>query len=111
METGSDVKAYPLQRIGQGAVNDTVGGQPLVVLTYKNGVTGSALMATVSGSRLTFQFEDDRVTDRETGSTWNGAGQAVAGPLLGTALEPVPTRRALWFSIAGAIPGLALYEP
>ena len=69
VEVGSAVKAYPLRLIGQGAVNDTVGGQPAVVFTYKQGVTGSAFMATVAGSKLTFQFLDDRITDRETGST------------------------------------------
>ena len=111
VEVGSAVKAYPLRLIGQGVVNDTVGGQPVAVFVYKKGVTGSAFMATVAGSKLTFQFQDDRITDRETGSTWNGAGQAVAGPLQGTTLEPVPTRRALWFSIAGAFPGLELYLP
>ena len=47
--------------------------------------------------------------DVETGSTWDLGGRAKAGPLEGASLTLVPVRRALWFHVAGANPGIALY--
>ena len=108
-EVDSGVKAYPIRLIGDSAVNDQVGGQPVVI--FSRGSTGSAFLATVSGDQLTFQLKDGLFVDQQTGSTWDDAGRSVAGPLKGASLEPVPSRRAFWFSIAGAVPGLELYLP
>ena len=106
-EVNSAARAYPLRRIGDDAVNDRVGGVPVVI--FSRGVTGSAFLATVSGQQLTFDFKGGAFVDRETGSTWNAVGRAVAGALEGASLESIPSRRAFWFSIVGAIPGLELY--
>ena len=108
VEVNSAVKAYPIRLIGEAAINDRVGSQPVVV--FSNGVTGSAFLATVSGMELTFRIEDGLIIDRQTSSTWNAAGRSVTGSLKDTSLEPVPSRRAFWFSISGAIPGLELYQ-
>ena len=108
-EVDSGVKAYPIRLIGDSAVNDQVGGQPVVI--FSRGSVGSAFLATVSGNHLTFQFKDGLFVDQQTGSTWDDVGRSVAGPLIGASLEPVPSRRAFWFSIAGAVPGLKLYRP
>ena len=108
-ELNSDVTAYPVSIIGTAAVNDRVGDTPVVI--FSNGVNGSVFLATLEGDRLTFDSNQGVFVDRETGSTWNGAGRAVAGPLEGKELAPVPSRRAFWFSIAGALPGLELYLP
>ena len=108
-EIDSAVKAYPLRLIGEAVVNDEVGGQPVAV--FSKGTTGSAFLATVSGMRLTFDVDGGKYADVETDSTWDAFGRAVDGPLRGTSLEPVSSRRAFWFSISGAIPGLELYMP
>ena len=108
-EVNNSVKAFPLNRIGEAAVNDRVGGEPVVVFSRRT--TGSAFLATVSGKRLTFHFKDSLFIDQETGSTWSALGESVAGSLQGTRLTPVPSRRAFWFSIVGAIPDLELYVP
>ena len=113
----SAAKAYPLRLIGEAAVNDRVGGQPVVIFSRE--LTGSAFLATVQGKQLTFEFKpalsqaegNGLFVDRETASTWNAVGEAVAGPLKGTGLKSTLSRRAFWFSIAGAIPGLELYLP
>ena len=76
-----------------------------------HGITGAAYAATLGEQRPTFQLEDGAFKDRETGSAWSATGLAVGGPLAGSRLEAVGTRRALWFSVAGAIPGLELYAP
>ena len=109
VEIGPEVKAYPLCLIGDAAVNDQVGGKPVVV--FSNGSTGSAFLATISGKQLTFQLLDGDFVDSETGSTWTILGRSVAGPLNGSALDSVPSRRAFWFSMASAFPALDLYVP
>lgn len=109
VEVGSHAKAYPLQRIGDGAVNDAVGSVPVVL--FSRGGTGSIFRASVSGRRLFFDLPGGAFVDRQTRSTWNQAGRAVAGPLKGSSLQPLPSRRAFWFSIAIASPGIDLYMP
>ncbi|MFQ5913392.1 MAG: DUF3179 domain-containing protein [Nitrospinota bacterium] len=108
-EVNSAKKAYPVRLIGERAVNDRVGGQPVVIFSL--GFTGAAYLATVSDRTLTFQFRQGRFGDQETGSAWNYAGRAVAGKLRGTRLIPVPSRRAFWFSVARMLPALELYHP
>ncbi|MFQ5882040.1 MAG: DUF3179 domain-containing protein [Candidatus Methylomirabilales bacterium] len=109
VEVNSAVKVYPLALMGDGAINDQVGGRPVVV--FSRGYTGSAFLSEVSGRQLSFQMRDGLVLDRETGSTWDMGGRAVAGPLKGKSLKPLPSRRAFWFSIAGAVSNLELYLP
>ena len=111
LEIDESVRAYPIGLIGGGVVNDEVGGEPVVIFVQRDGLTGTGFLSTVSGRRLTFAAEGEAVTDLETGSTWDSAGTAVAGPLAGTVLERVPNRRAFWFSLAGALRGVELYEP
>ena len=108
-EVDSAVKAYPVRLIGDAAVNDQVGGRPVVV--FPAVPPAPLFFANVSGKRLTFQFQDGLYIDQDTGSSWNASGRATAGPLKGTSLKSVPSRRAFWFSIAGAIPGIELYIP
>ena len=81
------------------------------MVVFSSGVTGSAFLATVAGMELSFGIKDGLFIDEETGSTWNMAGRSVAGVLQGKNLEPIPSRRAFWFSIAGAVPDLELYLP
>ena len=84
-----------------------MGGQTVVV--FSNGAAGSAYLSTVSDEQLTFELVEGRFIDHRTSSSptrrmgqtessWNLAGKAVAGPLEGDNLEPVPSRRAFWFS-------------
>lgn len=49
--------------------------------------------------------------DRETGSNWDLAGRAVAGPLQGEQLPPVPTKTSFWFAIVAAEPGITVFGP
>ena len=111
LEIGESVKAYPLGLLGGGVVNDEVGGSAVVIFVQGRGLTGTGFLSTVSGQRLTFAAEDGVVTDLETGSTWNEAGRAVSGPLEGSELGTVPTRRAFWFPLAGALADVELYRP
>jgi hypothetical protein len=52
----------------------------------------------VDGRRLTFRPAGGAVSDVETSSTWNALGEAVAGPLTGSRLTPVPHVSTFWFA-------------
>jgi hypothetical protein len=64
----------------------------------------------VEGQVLTFQADGETFVDDETSSTWNILGEATAGPLAGTTLEPVTFVRTFWFSWAAFRPGTDLIE-
>ncbi len=110
VEVGEAVRAYPPGLIGDVAVNDELGGRPIVVFSRQSGFA-SAYEAAVDGRSLTFRITDEGVVDDETESRWDSSGRAVSGELEGTQLEPLPTRRGFWFSLAGASPGLEVYLP
>ena len=104
-------KAYNLVGLGDGVVNDRLADEPVVVFSRSNGPYGAAFSPLVDGRPLTFHLRDGSIRDNETGSRWDMAGRAVAGPLAGQALSPLPSRRAFWFSIALAMPDIPLYQP
>ncbi|MFQ5425790.1 MAG: DUF3179 domain-containing protein [Gaiellales bacterium] len=105
VEVDGVAKAYAPALIGDGVVGDEVGGAPIVVVSREAGFA-SAFRATLDGEALAFTLEDGVLRDAQTGSEWDDAGRAVAGPLAGARLEPLPVRRALWFSISLADPGI-----
>lgn len=98
-------KAYPYRVLAeQRVVYDTVGTQTVVVL-YNAG-TASALdesriaasrdigatgvfLPQLDGRAVTLAAQGDAFLDRETQSTWNILGKAIAGPLAGHQLPPV----------------------
>ncbi|MDX1578533.1 MAG: DUF3179 domain-containing protein [Gemmatimonadota bacterium] len=68
-------------------------------------VGGSAVFdRRAAGRTLSFAWEDGAFRDRETGSTWDFAGRAVAGPLEGDRLEPIPHGNHFWFAWAAFRP-------
>ena len=111
VEVGSAAKAYPVHLIGDAAINDVIGGEPVVILSGAGTFTAAAYLSSVDGRILRFRIEGRVYIDDQTGSTWNKSGVAIDGPLEGRRLEPAPSRSSFWFSIAGAIPGLDLYLP
>ena len=98
-------KLYPLSDLRTDPVlNDRIGGMPVVVLAVSEKrsaldarriaesrtVPAAAAYDRRLGERqLTFEWSDGRVVDRETGSTWDPLGRAVAGPLAGERLRQV----------------------
>jgi hypothetical protein len=66
----------------------------------------------IGGRTLTFEPAGDAgFRDRETGSRWNILGQAVAGPLAGSALEPVAHGDYFWFAWAAFRPDTRVWRP
>jgi hypothetical protein len=66
----------------------------------------------VDGRPLTFERaggEDGVIRDRETGSTWSITGEALAGPLAGSRLEPVVHGNHFWFAWAAFTPETTIW--
>ncbi|MDP8923350.1 MAG: DUF3179 domain-containing protein [Chloroflexota bacterium] len=124
---GGEAAAYPFSQLeSRGAVHDTVGGMPIVVLFRKG--TASALDAssiaasrdigaagvfepTLDGRPLTFRSEAGRLVDVETGSEWNTLGQATSGPLAGRRLPPIVHANHFWFAMAAFYPDVRIWQP
>ncbi|MBV1892538.1 MAG: DUF3179 domain-containing protein [Ilumatobacteraceae bacterium] len=64
----------------------------------------------VDGQSLTFVAAEDEFVDDQTGSTWNLLGQAVDGPLEGSALEAVEHVDTFWFAWSAFQPDTAIIE-
>ena len=75
-------------------VNDTLGGEPIVVVYERATRSGIAYSRDVNGQALEFYHAAGRSLERrhrETGSLWNSEGHAVDGELAGAALSFVPS--------------------
>jgi hypothetical protein len=107
------------------ALNIEVGGTPLVIFWTpgqssaldddslsdgKDVGTVGVFEATVEGRQLTFAGTADAFVDEETGTTWNLGGEAVAGPLAGSALERIRHLDTFWFAWATYSAGTELIE-
>jgi Protein of unknown function (DUF3179) len=103
-------RALAVQRVH----NDTVGGQPVVVV-YRPNVTGvgnssdlrhtpqvgTAAVYDVRAAGRTLHFRPagrHAMRDQETGSTWDLTGRAIAGPLASTRLRPLQFLNTYWFA-------------
>jgi hypothetical protein len=109
---------------GVAAANLELGGAPMLVL-WRSGVTSAldrrriaasrdvgaaaAFSRRVGGRALTFHARGGRVTDQQTGSTWDQFGRAVAGPLTGTQLAPATAMDSFWFDWAAFHPDTAIW--
>ena len=123
---GGGAAAYPFPVISElGAVNDSVGGVPVVVLWGGDTAdaldtravsegrpvgTGVAYLRTVDGRELTFTKERGVFRDEETSSTWTLLGEAVSGPLAGTRLRFAVHRNEFWFVWGAFFPEGRVYE-
>jgi hypothetical protein len=118
--------AFPFSMLEQDPVVHYQAGNVEIVVFYRKG-TASALdsgliaqgrdvgstgvfIPKVNGQPLTFEMRDGQFQDRETGSTWNPLGEAVAGPLKGETLEPVVHGNHFWFSWAVFKPDTIVYR-
>ena len=109
VEVEGQTRAYPLQFIGyHHQVRDTIAGRPILVSYCTVCRTGRVFRPEVGGRVETFRLVgmdhfNAMFEDRTTGSWWRQAnGEAVIGPLKGTALTEFPSHQvtlALWLSL------------
>ncbi|MAG37753.1 MAG: hypothetical protein CL878_16070, partial [Dehalococcoidia bacterium] len=109
-------RAYAVDRATKRVFNDTLGGEPVVVLFEPEARTGGIFSAKLGGGALRFEDGKDSaanpvIRDTQTGSVWDAAGRAVSGQHAGRALTPLPTRSTLWFAWFAAYPDTDLKVP
>ena len=117
LELGDEALAYPFSSLAEvRVVNDVVAGRGIAVFWApgtKSAVDESSIAdgrdvgasgvfdSRINGQVLSFQpAADGLFLDRETGTTWNILGRAVAGPLAGERLTPVQHGNHFWFAWA-----------
>ncbi len=112
VQVRDDAKAYPIQiLIWHEIVNDTVGGEPLIVTFCPLCNTAVAFKRTVSGEVFDFgttgrlRYSNLIMYDRQTETWWQQAtGETIAGELTGTQLEFYPATIISWQDFKTAHP-------
>jgi hypothetical protein len=119
--------AVPFGKLSEvRTANATTGGVPLAVF-WQPGAASALDRAEISqgrdvgqtavfdrrvdGRTLTFRGTAAGFQDRETGSRWDMAGRAVAGPLRGQRLRAVPHGNHFWFAWIVFRPDTELWTP
>jgi hypothetical protein len=128
---GAETIAFPyseLERLsedGVAAVNRTIAGEPIAVF-WKAGTVSAldaaripmsadvgaaaAYVPRLDGRRLTFVVRNGEIVGDQTSSTWNIAGEAIAGPLEGRRLEVAIALDGFWFTWAAFHPETEIFQ-
>jgi hypothetical protein len=127
VEQNGETAAYPFSRlIHSPAINDVVGGTPVVIL-HQAGTVSALDGATIAASRdvgaatafdrqiddrvLVFSRVDGQFIDDQTSSTWDILGRAIAGPFVGHRLRPLVSANHFWFAWAVFRPETRIWAP
>lgn len=107
-------KAYPLDVLrAQNPVADWVGDTPVLISLAADGRSIRAFDRRVDEMVLEMYAKPDMdppvFVDGQTGSEWNFAGLATAGPLQGRELEPVRPLKDYWFDWKQHNPDTRIY--
>lgn len=107
VEIGEAQRAYPLNEIiDRKVINDTLEGQPIVIMSDSHHGFVQVYSRKVAGKILSFEEIscNDSISgyvDLETRTVWSVAGLAISGPLASTQLMPVAHfNKLFWFSWA-----------
>jgi len=112
VEHNGQAIAYPYSVLNdESVINDLIARIPILVVFDKDTGSGVVYSRELNGQILTFRGGTDLVlTDKETGSTWDGlAGTATDGPLEGDRLERIKSTRSFWFGWKDFYPDTILY--
>ena len=104
--------AYPFGALSaQSTINDQVGETPVVVLFAAGSGASVVYDRRIEGNTLNFsETVDGALVDAESGTLWDRwSGEALAGPLVGSRLEPVKSTAAFWFGWKDWYPDSAIY--
>jgi len=104
-------KAYYFEDVqAAGVVNDLLGDIPVMV--WAEDVIYQAYVRQVGERVLTFRFEGQKLVDAETSSEWDrDRGLAIAGPLKGESLQPVPSLSSYDWAWLDFYPDSTFYSP
>jgi hypothetical protein len=108
---------YPFDELAElgalGVVEESFDGRPAAVFwEAREGGTAVAYDRRVAGEVLTFEAVRDGYRDVQTGSLWDLAGRAVAGPLEGSSLDGIGSAYvAFWFAWKHFQPRSRIWTP
>lgn len=111
VQVGDEIRAYSLEVEAKTVIQEEIGGTDVVVFVDPKSGSGSAFVSTIDDHPLTFEVQDDRFADVETGTIWNLSGISVQGSLEGEELTPLPSKTMFWFALVATEPGVTLYQP
>jgi hypothetical protein len=103
-------RAWTLDYLRAHPVIETeIDGRPAVVMYHSPSVTARLYSASVEGQTLSFQTSNGSVIDQQSSSQWNIlSGRAIAGPLAGKSLTPIPAVWAFEKFWQDLLPGAAI---
>ena len=110
VNVGSEFRAYVLGDFGPGvvAINDTLGGIPVVIFIDGRADFGLAFQAAFGEQVLEFSSDGETIND-STGTIWDPNGSAVSGPLSGSQLNYVTSFVSEWYGWAAYHPETSIY--
>ena len=106
-------KAYPVQLLPPtGLIEDSLGGEPMVVYQDIDSSFQAAFLAKLDGKVLTFEFQPNlALKDKQSGTVWSAeSGQAIEGSLKGKQLTKLVGIQSYWFSWSDFHPETELYR-
>jgi len=111
VELNGTAKAYLPEAVAQwGALNDELGGEPILVLWDSEHEMIRFFSRRLAERALRFNYRDGQIIDTETQSLWDADGQAQSGPLAGAQLQKLPGIPAFWFAWLAFHPHTELYR-
>ncbi len=101
MEMGGASRAYPLDSImSEAAVQDRLGGMPILLVLGPDGKSVRAFISRARGSDIEL-FRNTSgawaLTDSSSASQWNFQGCAISGPMQGECLQELSALKDYWF--------------
>lgn len=105
IELAGESRAYPVKTLlAESPVQDRLGGSPIVLVVGPDKKSIRAFVSRIDGTDLElFRDTAAQATPADwslidsQGGRWNFRGCAVAGPLLGKCLQPLPAIKDFWF--------------
>ena len=102
IEVGAVAKAYPMETlVKQSPVVDVVDQVPILIVVAEDGRSVRAFRRDTEEQTLELFRKSDTtpltLVDSQTGSSWDFAGRATSGPMLGQSLPRVQTLKDFWF--------------
>jgi hypothetical protein len=115
VEVGGVYKGYPISELEMAGsvVNDTIAGQPVVVIYDPISRTGVAYLRQIDGRSLEFYNASEdgyEIRDRATGSRWDVHGRTLDGAYGEARLEFVPSFISEWYGWSAYHPESQLYR-
>lgn len=104
----STTKAYSLDSLIKGVIDDSLGSHRVTLLIAENG-WARVFNPVVDGRELHFVYSNGSFIDKETNSVWSYDGVALSGPLAGKLLPRYPTEAAFWFAWTAFNPDTQLF--